>query len=268
MAYAGWRKPTSQFRDRISMGNVPPSDLLSMETEMLVQTARRTPTTNAIAAAVAERSPRDVSVAALQSIGSVCQFGRNQTIFSDGDIATYSYKLVNGAVRLVKLMPDGRRHIAGFRLAGDLFGIEWTNEYNLSAEAVSDVTAVRYARSHLERLGEERADVRKQITDRLRSDLCDAHEHLISLGCQSAKERVASFLQLLARRAAPTEGAVVYLPMGRQDIADYLGLTIETVCRILSDLKEARVIQIPNRHQIVVMSKNKLDAAANADCDA
>ena len=234
---------------------------------MLVQTVSRT-TTRSTAAAVVARTPKDLSAAALQSIGSVCQFGRNQTIFSDGDIATYSYKVVTGAVRLVKLMPDGRRHIAGFRLTGDLFGIEWTNEYNLSAEAVSDVTAVRYAQSHLERLGEERADVRKQITDRLRNDLHDAHEHLISLGCQSAKERVASFLQLLARRIEATEGVVVDLPMGRQDIADYLGVTIETVCRTLSDLKEAQVIQIPNRHQIVVVSETKLDAAANADCDA
>jgi len=235
---------------------------------MLVQTASRTTAMIASAAAVAARTPKDLSAAALQSIGSVCQFSRNQTIFSDGDFATFSYKVVTGAVRLVKLMPDGRRHIAGFRLAGDLFGIEWTNEYDLSAEAITEVTAVRYARSHLERLSEERADVRKQITDRLRNDLRDAHEHLISLGCQSAKERVASFLQVLARRVETTEGAVVDLPMGRQDIADYLGLTIETVCRTLSDLKEARVIQIPNRHQIVVVSEIKLDAAANADCDA
>ena len=235
---------------------------------MLIQTARRTTITSAVAAAVVARSPKEISAAALQSIGSVCQFGRNQTIFSDGDLATNSYKVVTGAIRLVKLMPDGRRHIAGFRLAGDLFGIEWTNEYNLSAEAITDVTAVRYARSHLERLGEERADVRKQITDRLRVDLCDAHQHLISLGCQSAKERVASFLLLLARRTEAVDGAVVDLPMGRQDIADYLGLTIETVCRTLSDLKEARVIQIPNRHQIVVVSEMRLDAAANADCDA
>jgi CRP-like cAMP-binding protein len=236
--------------------------------EMHVQTAARIISPAATVPTTATFATKDVCAAALQSIGSVSQFSRNQTIFSDGDTASSSYKVVSGAVRLVKLMPDGRRHIAGFRLAGDLFGIEWTNDYRLSAEAVTDVTAVRYSRSMLERLGEERAEVRKQITDRLRNDLCEAHAHLISLGCQSARERVASFLQFLTRRVYTREGSSVELPMGRQDIADYLGLTIETVCRTLSDLKEARIIAIPNRHQIVILNEPRLDAAAHADCDA
>jgi len=214
------------------------------------------------------RNGNDLINAALQSIGSVCQFTRNQTIFSDGDEAAYSYRVVSGAVRLVKLMADGRRHIAGFHLAGDLFGIEWTGKYELTAEAVTDVTAIRYSRTHLERLSEERADIRKQLTDRLRNDLRAAHGHLISLGCQSAKERVASFLLLLARRAPAKDGAAIEVQMGRQDIADYLGLTIETVCRTLSDLKDSRAIDIPNRHQIVVRSFAKLDAAAHPACDA
>jgi CRP-like cAMP-binding protein len=205
---------------------------------------------------------------ALQSIGTVCHFSRNKTIFSDGDRADYSYKVLTGAVRLVKLMIDGRRHVAGFQLAGDLFGIEWSGEYMLTAEAVGDVTLVRYARAHLERLSEERADVRKQLTERLRNDLCAAHRHLIQLGCQSAKERVASFLSSMAERAEIDNGEAVEMPMGRQDIADYLGLTIETVCRTLSDLKEARVIAIPNRHQIVVQNLEALEAIATADFDA
>jgi CRP-like cAMP-binding protein len=175
---------------------------------------------------------------------------------------------VSGAVRLVKLMADGRRHIAGFQLPGDLFGIEWTGEYELTAEAVTEVTAVRYSRTHLERLGEERADIRRQLTERLRDDLRAAHDHLISLGCQSARERVASFLLRLARRMGAKDGVAIEMHMGRQDIADYLGLTIETVCRTLSDLKDARVIEIPNRHQIVIRSFAKLDAAAHVACDA
>lgn len=235
---------------------------------MLSQTAYRATPTSTTSAGVVARSANDLATAALQSIGTVCQFGRNQTIFSDGDNAVYSYKVVSGAVRLVKLMADGRRHIAGFQLPGDLFGIEWTGEYALTAEAVTEVTAIRYSRTHLERLGEERAEIRKQLTERLRNDLRAAHDHLISLGCQSAKERVASFLMLLARRAGAKDGEALAMPMGRQDIADYLGLTIETVCRTLSDLKDTRVIDIPNRHQIVARSFAKLDAAAHAGCDA
>src|SRR5215471_14051589 len=213
-----------------------------MESNMLSQTAARIISTSPRAPIVPVRKGTDSTGAALQSIGTVCQFGRNQTIFSDGDDAAYSYKVVSGAVRLIKLMTDGRRHIAGFQLPGDLFGIEWTGEYELTAEAVTEVTAIRYSRTHLERLGEERAEIRKQLTDRLRNDLRAAHDHLISLGCQSARERVASFLLLLARRAAAKDGVAIEIHMGRQDIADYLGLTIETVCRTLSDLKDACVI--------------------------
>ncbi len=223
--------------------------------------------TAATPAPIAMRTPVS-ELAALQSIGTVCHYARNQTIFSDGDAADYSYKVLTGAVRLVKLMVDGRRHIAGFQLSGDLFGIEWSGEYMLTAEAVGDVTLVRYARAHLERLSEERADVRKQLTERLRNDLCAAHRHLIQLGCQSAKERVASFLSAMAERAEIENGDAVEMPMGRQDIADYLGLTIETVCRTLSDLKEAKIIAIPNRHQIVMQNLDTLESIASADFDA
>jgi CRP-like cAMP-binding protein len=210
---------------------------------------------------------RTGELAALQSIGTVCRFARNQTIFSDGDPANYSFKVLSGAVRLVKLMADGRRHIAGFQLTGDLFGLEWSGEYMLTAEAVSDVTVVRYSRTVLERLSEERSDVRKQLTERLRIDLCAAHQHLIQLGCQSAKERVASFLLFLAERTDASDGESIAMPMGRQDMADYLGLTIETVCRTLSDLKEARVIAVPNRHEITVLNLEELESIASADSD-
>jgi len=137
----------------------------------------------------------------------------------------------------------------------------------LTAEAVGDVALVRYSRSLLERMSDERADVRKQLTERLRNDLCAAHQHLIQLGCQSAKERVASFLLLLAERAGTADGEAIEMPMGRQDIADYLGLTIETVCRTLSDLKEARIIAVPNRHEITVRSLEALESIVESDSD-
>jgi len=208
---------------------------------------------------VADSSP-------MQSIGSVCHFARNRTIFSDGDAALYAYRVLSGAVRLVKLMADGRRHIAGFQLSGDLFGLEWSSEYTLTAEAVSDVVLVRYARNTLDRLGDERVDVRRQLTDRLKADLREAHAHLISLGCQSAKERVASFLLHLARREE--QDATIEVPMGRQDIADYLGLTIETVCRTLTELKDVQVIAIPSRHQIAIRDFDRLESIADCGSDA
>lgn len=229
------------------------------------QTALRSPTPR-VAATFAARA-LEPGVNPMQSIGTVANVARNRTIFSDGDDAAYSYKVVSGAVRLVKLMADGRRHVAGFQLAGDLFGIEWGPTYALTAEAVTDAVLIRYARSHLERLGEERADVRRQLAERLQSDLRDAREHLVSLGCQTARERVASFLMLLARRVDAGEGEAIDVPMGRQDIADYLGLTIETVCRTLTELKEDRLIAIPNRHQIVLADPERLEAIAEAEDD-
>lgn len=208
--------------------------------------------------AVAEESVHN----ALRSLGSVCRFGRNETIFSDGADANASYKVVSGAVRLIKLMPDGRRHVAGFALEGDLFGLEWTGVYGLTAESVTEVTAIRYGRTQLERLGEERPEVRRQLTERLRMDLCAAHQHLLSLGCKTARERVAWFLLSLARRGG-TGQTCVSVPMGRQDIADYLGLTIETVCRTLSELRASSAIAIPGRHEIVIRSIVRLRMAAD-----
>jgi CRP/FNR family nitrogen fixation transcriptional regulator len=200
-----------------------------------------------------------------QAIGTVCHFVRNETVFAEGDNANYSYKIVSGAVRLCKLMADGRRHIAGFPLAGDFFGMEWTSVYALTAEAISDVIAIRYSRSHLDRLGDERADVRGQLMARLRQDLCAAQAHMVSLGCQTAKERVVSFLLVLATRSGKRNGDVIPLAMGRQDIADHLGLTIETVCRTLTDLKSDGHIAIPNRHEVVLRNVAAMRALADAD---
>ena len=173
------------------------------------------------------------ALAALHDVGTVSRFGRNQTIFNEGDDARYSYKVVEGGVRLCKLMPDGRRQIAEFMLQGDIFGFELGDEHSLTAEALSDVVVMRCARSQMERMSDEQPRVRKQLMTHLRRELSSAQTHLVMLGRQTAKERVSSFLLLLAEHAEADDGELVELPMSRQDIADYLGLTIETVCRAL-----------------------------------
>lgn len=205
------------------------------------------------------------ALCALHAAGVVSRFGRNQTIFNEGDDARYSYRVVEGGVRLCKLMPDGRRQIADFMLPGDLFGFEFGDEHSLTAEALGDVVVVRCARSQMERMSDEQPLVRKQLMNHLRRELSSAQSHLVMLGRQTAKERIASFLLLLAERADAENGDLLDLPMSRQDIADYLGLTIETVCRALSDLKRDSLIGIPNRHQIEI---RKLAALENiAECD-
>ena len=204
-------------------------------------------------------------LAALHDVGTVSRFERNQTIFNEGDDARYSYKLVEGGVRLCKLMPDGRRQIAEFALPGDLFGFEMNNQHSLTAEALGDVVVMRCARSQMERLSEEQPTLCKQLMTQLKRELTSAQTHLVMLGRQTAKERVASFLLLLAERVGAEDGETVDLPMSRQDIADYLGLTIETVCRALSDLKRDRILAIPNRHQIQIRNIASLETISECD---
>ncbi len=129
----------------------------------------------------------------LDAVGTICAFARNETLFDEGDEMTASYRVVSGVVRLCRVTADGRRQIAGFRLPGDLIGVEWNGEYEMTAEAVRDVVAVRYACARLERLSREKPSVRDHLLSHLRQDLRSAQEHLIMLGRQTATERVATF---------------------------------------------------------------------------
>ena len=171
-----------------------------------------------------------------------------------------SYKIVSGAVRLSRMTEDGRRQIVEFRTTGDFVGFEWDGEYALTAEAVRDVVAVRFIRTRVDRLVEERSDVRESLVSLIREELRAAHEHLITLGCQGAKERVANFLLQLARKARVNDGEILEIELGRQDIADYLGLTLETISRTLSEFKRIGAIALPKRRQIKILSKAKLRA--------
>jgi CRP-like cAMP-binding protein len=115
-----------------------------------------------------------------------------------------------------------------------------------------------YPQRQLERLSRSMPTMRGRLLQLLSQRLLDMQDHLVMLGRQTAKERVASFLLLIAERSDAEEGLAFDLPMGRQDIADYLGLTIETVCRVLSDLKRSRVIGIPSLNQVVINDMEEL----------
>jgi len=201
----------------------------------------------------------------LSAFGTVSHYSRNNTIFSEGDDAEYSYRVMTGAVRLSKMMPDGRRQIAEFALPGDFFGLNWLEDHALTAEALTDVTLICYGRGRLERLGDENREVRAELFSTLRHDLWAAQNHLVILGRQSANERVASFLIQLMGRSKQADKRSIDIPMTRQDIADYLGLTIETVCRTLTKLKQSGLIDIPSRHEIVVRNAAALRRAAQPE---
>ena len=216
--------------------------------------------------AVIHRQARpDDELRVLQDIGTTISFGRNETIFSEGDATKYAYKVVSGAVRQCKLLSDGRRQVTDFFMPDDLFGFTEFGLHAFSAEAITHVVLIRYARSHVDRLGDENMLFRRKLTMVLHERVSHIQHHLVMLGRQTVKERIASFLLQMAERNGAAHGGGIDLPMGRQDIADYLALTIETVCRSLGELKRAGTIGVPNTHQILINDVDTLRAVAEGE---
>ena len=188
----------------------------------------------------------------IQAHGARLQFARNEPIFNQDDPAEQVYRIVSGTVRLCRYMPDGRRYIMDFLLPGDLMGFVESADLPACAEAVTEVTLVAFPRTCFDRLAKENGEVRTQLLRHLSSNLLMAQQHLFVLGCQKARERVASFLLRLADRMGVSCGDRLDLPMNRQDIADHLGLTIETVSRTITGLRSTGAVLIPNTHQVVL----------------
>jgi len=214
---------------------------------------------------IGDRKPLDEDLRALQQIGTKVRFSRNETIFNEGDEAKYTYKVISGAVRLCKHTSNGRRQIADFLLASDYFGFLQMGTYSFTAEAVSDVVVMCYPQRQVEHLSNTMPSMGRRILVLLSQRLQGMQDHLVMLGRQAAKERVASLLLLIAERSEAEDKEAFDVPMSRQDIADYLGLTAETVCRSLAELKRARLIAVPNVHQIVVNDTEGLRGVADGD---
>ena len=202
---------------------------------------------------------------ALQAIGSKARIARNQTIFCQGDGADCIYKVVSGVVRLCKHLGGGRRHIVQFAFPGDFFSVMDLPTQSFTAEAVGDCVLMSYPKSAVAALGEERPSVRRRFVTLMAQRLRDMENHLAVLGRQTAKERVISFLLALGMRIGLDEDDLVDVPMNRQDIADYLGLTNETVCRVVAELKRAGLIDTPNSRQFILSDTDALEALAEGD---
>jgi CRP/FNR family transcriptional regulator len=184
-------------------------------------------------------------------------------LFDEGDPAEALFTLTEGVVKLFKLLPDGRRQITGFLLPGDLLGLAFLRSYAYGAEAVTDSLLCRFPRERFMALLERHPALEKELLSRASSELAAAQEQMLLLGRKSARERVASFLLGLARRHPGAGATPVPLPMSRYDIADYLGLTIETVSRELQAAKASGLIDMPDRHHFVVLDRQRLaDVAA------
>ena len=200
-------------------------------------------------------------VASLDGIGLARQLNRGQELFAEGDRAGSYFKVVSGAVRLLRLMPDGRRHVVDFFVAGDLFAFTPLPAYPYSAEAVIDSAVIAYPRRGVEDLISRRPGVGRRLLELVSRELTAAQEQLLVLGRKTAQERVASFLLQLLQRAGRADAPrpQVELFMTRTDIADYLGLTIETVSRSLTQLKRQGIIDLPTPNHVVIFKREALE---------
>jgi CRP/FNR family nitrogen fixation transcriptional regulator len=176
----------------------------------------------------------------LRLIGITVNLSRDQEVYGEGGPAAQAYKVVSGAVRVFRVLSDGRRQICSFYLPGDVFGIEPGLEHRSTAEALTDTVLVVARRSALGDEGD--AAAARRLWTLAMNELQRSQDHALTLGRRSACERVASFLVDVAERLG--SGESLELPMSRQDIADYLGLTTETVSRTLTQLQLSGLISM------------------------
>ena len=185
-------------------------------------------------------------IAELKRLATPIRFEGGQTIFSEGEPATRAFGLSHGVVRLYRVLPNGRRQVVAFAFPGDFLAMPLADRFSLSADAVGQVGVCRFPRGELKRFIETSPNIMRLLIEFAARELQSAQDQLTLLGTGSAEERVAAFLVNWRRRVArltPVSQAVP-LPMRRQDIADFLGLKLETVSRTFAKLEQRNVIRI------------------------
>jgi CRP/FNR family nitrogen fixation transcriptional regulator len=186
------------------------------------------------------------------------KYRRGGEIFGEGEPAKYVYQVIEGAARSYKLLSDGRRQIGAFHLSGDIFGLENGNAHRFTAESIVDTTVRLVKRASLAHVAENDATVARDLLNMTATNLRHAEDHMLLLGRKTSLERVAAFLLEMDSRL--TAAGVMALPMCRRDIADYLGLTLETVSRALSILHDKGILGFlgQTQRQIVLLDRPKL----------
>jgi CRP/FNR family transcriptional regulator, anaerobic regulatory protein len=199
----------------------------------------------------------------LDRISQVRDFAARTTLFDQGALAGSVFNITDGMVRLYKSLPDGRRQIVGFALPGDFLGLAMQDRYGVVAEAVTQVRVCRFARAIFLDYVDGKPHLLRRLHEFAGHELSLAQDQMLLLGRRTAEEKVAAFLLNLQARYARigTLSVTVPLPMSRQDIADYLGLTIETVSRTLTRLaRDTLIVVVPDGVRLLV--KERLDQLA------
>lgn len=185
-----------------------------------------------------------------------------ELLFSQGDKAETVFEVLSGMVRLYRLLPDGRRQVTGFLTAGQLLGLAPEGTCVFTADTITEVSFCRYKRDAFERLIDEVPGFARRLLAVTSHELHAAQDQMVLLGRKSASEKVASFLLMLPARQNDID-----VPMTRGDIADYLGLTVETVSRTLTRLRQDGLIALPVPTRIQVLDRKGLENLASGDID-
>ena len=184
----------------------------------------------------------------------------HKTLFSESDDANFVYNVTAGTVKLYKLLPDGRRQITGFLFTGDFLGLSMHDRYAYSAETVTPVSLCQFPRRRIEQLLQEFPKLQQRLFTMASNELEASQDQMLLLGRKTAKEKVASFLLGLSRRLARRgqKDNPVPIPMSRSDIADYIGLTTETVSRTFTTLKSKQVIRLLDGNKVDLCDRDTL----------
>ncbi|MEJ0023856.1 MAG: helix-turn-helix domain-containing protein [Alphaproteobacteria bacterium] len=185
---------------------------------------------------------------------------RDAEVYGEQEKAEFLYKVVSGAVRTYTISEDGRRQIDAFHLPGDVFGFETGPLHRFSAEAIADSEIIAASRSAIERAAEQDGAAARELWAMTARQLARVCDHMLMLGRKGAAERVVSFL--LEMSARDQQSKDVTLPMSRTDIADYLGLTIETVSRCFSQLGRSHAIELNGARKVKLRDVRALEAMA------
>ena len=208
----------------------------------------------------------DEEIGRVGAIADHIQLDSEEMLFQEGDATNYVFNVTAGAVKLYKLLSDGRRQITGFLYPGDFLGLASSKGYSYGAEAIGDVTLCRFRRAKLDALFELYPGMERRLFAFANDELATAQDQMLLLGRKKAMEKVASFLLALEEKlkAHGNGGGDLVLPMTRNDVADYLGLAIETVSRTFTKLKDDKVIDLVSARAVRFEQRDTLRALAES----
>ncbi len=206
----------------------------------------------------------DRDMARLASLAVVTEVAAGSTFIEEAEPAHSFFNITRGTAKLFKLLPDGRRQITGFAGVGHFLGLAVSDTYAFSAEAIEPVAFCRFPRSRLRVLLDDFPAMEKRLLEVAANELVAAQEQMLLLGRKTARERLASFLMMQSQQGVSCRHPRTRfpLPMTRSDIADYLGLTIETISRTLTRFRSEGLIEIPGLSEVVILHRRALESLA------